>query len=140
VVPHAESQSEAVERLRLGLQIMALRALGDPDAADEAVQETLVRTLEALRGCQPKHPEKLGAVVRCIARHVIINTQSARRRRYRLEPTPPTARRSSLDEPLTARISAQGRESACWASLPGTATCHESTPCATDKRTGSDEN
>jgi len=37
VVPSAaEPQPEAVERLKLGLQIMALRALGDPDAANSA--------------------------------------------------------------------------------------------------------
>ena len=77
VPPGGKPELEAVEQLRLGLRIMALRALGDPEAAEEAVQETLVRALEALREGRPRDPEKLGAFVRGIARHVIAENPDA---------------------------------------------------------------
>lgn len=110
MVPHAESQSEAVERLRLGLQIMALRALGDPEAAEEVVQETLVRALEALRDGRPNDPEKLGAFVRGIARHVIADTQRARQRHAPLDVVESTACGTSQNDPLTALISTEERD------------------------------
>ena len=106
----AEPQPEAVERLRLGLQIMALRALGDPDAAEEAVQETLVRALEALRDGRPRDPEKLGAFVRAIARHVIADTQRAQRRSAPLDAAPQPARDASPDDPLTALVTTEERD------------------------------
>ena len=70
--PDRELEPEALEKLRLGLQIMALHALGDSDAAEEAVQETLVRAHEAVRNARLRDPDKLGAFVRtmrsCICR------------------------------------------------------------------------
>lgn len=111
VVPPAEPQPEALERLRLGLQIMALRALGDPDAAEEVVQETLVRAWEAMRAGRPDDPEKLGAFVRGIARHVIADTHRTRRRSPSLEAVHPEALGSDRDNPLAALISAEERAS-----------------------------
>ncbi len=111
VPPPTEPQLEALKRLRLGLQIMALRALGDSDAAEEAVQETLVRALEALRDGRPRDPEKLGAFVRGIARHVIADTHRARHRSSPLEAAPPTALGTDQNDPLKALISAEERDS-----------------------------
>lgn len=99
-----------VEQLRLGLQIMALRALGDPEAAEEAVQETLVRALEALRDGRPRDPEKLGAFVRGIARHVIADIHHARKRSAPLDAVPETQRRTSSDDPLGSLITAEERD------------------------------
>jgi RNA polymerase sigma factor (sigma-70 family) len=110
VSPAAEPQLEAVERLRLGLQIMALRALGDPDAAEEAVQETLVRTLEALRKGRLRDPQKLGAFARGIARHVIADALSARRRQVPLQAVSQTKRSSGSDNPLSTLISTEERD------------------------------
>lgn len=107
--PEGELESEAVERLRLGLQIMALRALGDPDAAEEAVQETLVRALEALRDGRLSDPEKLGAFVRGIARHVIADAHRARQRSAPLQAVPEGELGPSSDDPLTALITAEER-------------------------------
>jgi RNA polymerase sigma factor (sigma-70 family) len=66
--PAAESESD-LELLRSGIRLMALRALGDPDAADEVAQESLTRALEVIR-C-PEKTANLGAYVAGIARHVI---------------------------------------------------------------------
>lgn len=59
-----------LELLRGGLRIIALRALGDPDAADEAVQETLSRAVIALADGRLTDRAKLAAYVAGIARHV----------------------------------------------------------------------
>ncbi len=105
-----QPQPEVIERLRLGLQIMALRALGDPEAAEEAVQETLVRALEALRDGRVGDPEKLGAFVRGIARHVIADIHRARQRAAPLHAMPGAGPHSTGDDPLTALITAEERE------------------------------
>jgi RNA polymerase sigma factor (sigma-70 family) len=52
------------------LRIIALRALGDPDAADEAVQETLARAVIAIESGRIADATKLAAYVAGIARHV----------------------------------------------------------------------
>ncbi len=70
----AELSAVEIERLSTGVHIMALRALGDPRAAEEVSQETLVRTIQALRDGRPRDPGSLGAFVRGIARHVITDT------------------------------------------------------------------
>ena len=101
--PEGEPGLEVLERLRLGLQIMALRALRDPDAAEEAVQETLVRALEALRDGRPSNPEKLGAFVRGIARHVIADTHRARQSSARQQPLSDGGPATSGDDPLRER-------------------------------------
>jgi RNA polymerase sigma factor (sigma-70 family) len=59
-----------LERLRGGLRIIALRALGDADAAEEAVQETFARAVVALADSRLDDPAKLAAYVAGIARHV----------------------------------------------------------------------
>ncbi len=102
--PDREPKPEALEQLRLGLQIMALHALGDAEAAEEAVQETLVRALEALRNGRPRDPEKLGAFVRGIARHVVADVHHARQRTVSLDAMPGTERVTSTDNPLSALI------------------------------------
>jgi RNA polymerase sigma-70 factor (ECF subfamily) len=58
-----------LELLRSGIRLMALRALGDPDAAEEVAQESLSRALDVIR-C-PEKTANLGAYVAGIARHVI---------------------------------------------------------------------
>ena len=110
VPPTAGPEPAAIEQLRSGLQIMALRALGDLEAAEEAVQETLVRALEALRDGRPRDPEKLGAYVRGIARHVIAKTQHARQRQAPLEALPEAERGTNRNDPLTALVTAEERD------------------------------
>lgn len=59
-----------LEKLRPGLRIIALRALGDLDLADEAVQETIARAVAALAERRLEDPTKLAGYVAGIARHV----------------------------------------------------------------------
>lgn len=110
MVPPGGKPELQVEQLRLGLQIMALRALGDPEAAEEAVQESLVRALEALRDGRPRDPKKLGAFVRGIARHVIADAHHARRRTAPLDALPETQRGTVNDDPLSSLITDEERD------------------------------
>lgn len=71
---------ETIDRLRNGLRFIALRSLSDPDAAEEVVQETLARGLEGLRNGRPSDPAKIGAYLRGICRHVIVDTIRSRQR------------------------------------------------------------
>src|ERR1043166_2172237 len=68
--PQSALGIEELERLRPGLRLMALRALGTVQAADEAAQEPLARAIVALQNGQPGDPEKIPAFVTGIARHV----------------------------------------------------------------------
>jgi RNA polymerase sigma-70 factor (ECF subfamily) len=110
VSPDGEPELEAIERLRLGLQIMALRALGDPEAAEEAVQETLVRAVQALREGRPSNPENLGAFVHGIARHVIADVHRARKRSAGPHEMLEAGHATTADDPLTSLINTEERD------------------------------
>lgn len=90
-------ESVDLERLRSGLQIIALRALGDPDAAEEAVQETLARAVIALDEGRLDDPAKLGAYVAGIARHVCSHIRRDRKPTLSLEGADGSA--AQLNEP-----------------------------------------
>lgn len=106
----SELSSLEVETLRVGLRILALRRLGDADAAEEAVQETLARTVAALREGRGPNEASLGAFAAGIARHVIADMRRAEKRAIALDSihTPPA---DSAPDPLSALISATERES-----------------------------
>jgi RNA polymerase sigma-70 factor (ECF subfamily) len=89
---------------------MALRALGDPEAAEEAVQETLVRAVQALRDDRPTNPKNLGAFVHGIARHVIADVYRARQRSAGAHEMPEAGHTSTADDPLTALINSEKRD------------------------------
>ena len=82
---------ETLERLRTGLRLIALRSLSDAEAAEEVVQETLARGLEALDNGRLIDPDKLGAYFRGICHHVIVDTIRARQRTTRLDAMPERA-------------------------------------------------
>lgn len=65
----ARAEDVDLDLLRSGIRLMALRALADPDAADEVAQETLARAIDVLR-C-PDRTASLGAYLAGIARHII---------------------------------------------------------------------
>jgi DNA-directed RNA polymerase specialized sigma24 family protein len=75
----SEPGPDELERLRAGLEILALRSLRDREAAEEAVQEMLMRAVEAVKQGRIKNLEKLGVFVRGIARHVIADMIRARK-------------------------------------------------------------
>jgi len=71
VTDSATLDAADLDRLRSGLRIMALRAFGNRDVAEEVAQETLARAVAAVRAGQPSDPLKLAAYVAGIARNVI---------------------------------------------------------------------
>ncbi len=87
----SEAAAASLEPLRQGLHLLAVRALGTADAAEEAVQETLARAVAALARDQLADPAKLPAFVAGIARHVVIDMIRARRRLVSFEALPSTA-------------------------------------------------
>ena len=114
-----------LEQLRPGLQILALRALGDLDAAEEAVQETLVRAEEAVRNARLKDPDKLGAFVQGIARHVFADTHHALQRATPLDSVPESDRATGAPDPLSALITDEERKHVRKAMTQLSATDHE---------------
>ena len=98
-------EPDELDRLRAVLEIMAVRALGDMDAAEEAVQETLTRALQALRDGRLKEPDKLGAFVRGIARNVISEQIRDRKRLTELKTDPHSGTLPRSPDPLDLLIS-----------------------------------
>jgi RNA polymerase sigma-70 factor (ECF subfamily) len=87
---------------------MARRALNDAARAEDAVQETLARALKALRENRLREPEKLGAFVAAIARHVIADFHRESARTVPLRSMPETASAPDRD-PLESLISESER-------------------------------
>ena len=92
-----------LELLRSGIRLMALRALGDPDTADEVAQETLARAVDVLR-C-PGKTANLGAYVAGIARHVIADHFRAKGRLVSIDQVDPDALHTDSIDSLTALCS-----------------------------------
>jgi len=101
--------AEALEHLRPGLELLALRTLGSADASREAVQETLARAVVALANGQPSDPAKLPAFVAGIARHVVVDMLRAARRVVPLDALPAADHPSSNTDALSALVSAAER-------------------------------
>jgi len=75
--------------LREGLRIMAARAVGDEDTAEDIVQEALLRALKSVSLEVAQDPQRLGAYVGGIARNVIADVhRAARSARARTTPPP----------------------------------------------------
>jgi len=103
------SASDALEHLRPGLELLALRTLGSLDASREAVQETLARAVVALANGKPSDPDKLPAFVAGIARHVIVDMLRAARRVVPLDTLPAGDPPASAADALSALVSAAER-------------------------------
>ncbi len=74
--PDAENLTEL---LRCGLEYVALRALGDREEARDALQETVARTLEAVRKGSVPPGVRLPAFAYGVLRHVIADTLQRQR-------------------------------------------------------------
>jgi RNA polymerase sigma factor (sigma-70 family) len=83
-------------RLATGVRIMAQLRLGDKDLAEDVAQETLVRTLAAIAAGRLGDPAHLGAFVRGIAIHVVIDAQRLLNRATNLDLDPEACAVSSL--------------------------------------------
>jgi RNA polymerase sigma factor (sigma-70 family) len=99
------AQDELV-RLRNGLRIMALQRLGDPEAAEEAAQESLARVLQALHEGRLEHPAKLGAFARSIAHHVVVDMIRTRFR-HQAFGSEEEQRTAIAPDPLSALVSGE---------------------------------
>lgn len=88
-----------IELLRSGIRLMALRALGDADLADEVAQETLSRAVAVINA--PHLTANLGAYVAGIARHVIADHYRARERVATMTEAAFEAVRDGAADPLT---------------------------------------
>lgn len=98
-----------LEKLRPGLRIIALRALGDVDLADEAVSETIARAVAALAEGRLDDPAKLPAYVAGIARHVCAHVLRDRKQTVAADDELAQLRHPQLQttsDPLEALISA----------------------------------
>jgi RNA polymerase sigma factor (sigma-70 family) len=102
----SDAAAASLEPLRSGLHLLAVRALGTADAAEEAVQETLARAVSALARGQLADPAKLAAFVAGIARHVVIDMVRARRRLVSLDALPSEAHPSHDPDALGALVTA----------------------------------
>lgn len=101
--------------LTRGLTLLALRALGTADDAEEAVQETLARALEAVRAGRVPAGVPLPAFVYGIARHVLADAGRRRKKeRTHLDSdlTPLAAAQSS---PLESLIRQEEQDQVRWA-------------------------
>ena len=82
-----------------GIRFLALRALGDPDAANDVAQETVLRAWRASGGRQGGQIRDPAAFVYGIARHVIADARRTRGQTVTLDVATPTAatERDALD-------------------------------------------
>ncbi len=92
-----------LELLRSGILLMALRALGDPEAAEEVAQESLSRAVDVIRS--PGATANLGAYVAGIARHVIADHFRAKERVGSISREAFEAVRDDSTDPLTVLCS-----------------------------------
>ena len=93
-----EIEGIELEVLRAGIRLMALRAFGNADLADEVAQESIVRAFHSLRSSRP---EKLGPFVAGIARHIIADIIRVRPREVPLDGLAPDSEPQTHSDPLT---------------------------------------
>ncbi len=109
MAPEGERDSgEPLESLRDGVELVALRALGDLEEAREAAQETLARAFGAVSAGRVPAGVPLAAFVHGIARHVVADVL---RRRVREQGNPANDPPTTADpSPLERLISTEERE------------------------------
>jgi len=104
----ADRRSSELVTLVPGLEIIVTRALGPGDDARDAVQEVLVRALDAIEQDRPIHGP-LAAFVHGIAAHVIADALRARHR-FLASDAEPDSLRAPLPDALERLIDAQEQE------------------------------
>lgn len=103
-------ESELARRFRDRLRLFAVRRLRDETAAEDVVQETLRRVLEALRQGRLDEPEALPAYVFQTARHVCSRRhRSATRKRRALDRLSRFLPWERQEDPLTELIAEERR-------------------------------
>jgi len=101
--------------LTRGLTLIALRALGTSDDAQEAVQEILARAMEAVRAGRVPADVPLAAFVHGIARHVLADIARSRRKEGQHLDTALTPLAASQPSPLECLIRQEECDQVNWA-------------------------
>lgn len=79
-----EAEAELVRRMAPRIRLYGLRHLRDEQAAQDLAQQVLVTTLEALRACRLREPEKLASFVLGTCRTTVLDLRRNAQRRERL--------------------------------------------------------
>jgi RNA polymerase sigma-70 factor (ECF subfamily) len=101
--------------LTRGLTLIALRALGSADEAQEAVQEILARALEAIRAGRVPAEVPLHAFIYGIARHVLSDAKRRHKKEGQHLDTELTPLAASQPSPLECLIRQEERDQVNWA-------------------------
>lgn len=96
-----EAEAEMCRRMAPRIRLYGLRHLRSPSAADDLMQQVLVKVLEALRAARLLEPDKLAAYVLGTCRMTVLDQRRNRHRQETLlamfgndlAPTPPPAPR-----------------------------------------------
>jgi RNA polymerase sigma-70 factor (ECF subfamily) len=79
-----EAEAELFRRMAPRIRLYGLRHLRDENAAQDLTQQVLVTTLEALRACRLREPEKLTSFVLGTCRQSVLDMRRNAQRRERL--------------------------------------------------------
>jgi len=79
-----EAEAELFRRMAPRIRLYGLRHLRDEHAAEDLAQQVLVTTLEALRACRLREPEKLVSFVLGTCRMTVLDLRRNARRKHRL--------------------------------------------------------
>src|SRR6185503_19101754 len=75
-----EAEAELCRRMGPRIRLYGLRHLRSPSAADDLVQQVLLKTLQALRAARLREPDKLAQFVLGTCRMTVIDLRRAGRR------------------------------------------------------------
>src|SRR5580704_5769971 len=79
-----EAEAELFRRMAPRVRLYGLRHLRDEHAADDLTQQVLITTLEALRACRLRDPEKLASFVLGTCRMTVLDLRRGAQRKERL--------------------------------------------------------
>ena len=79
-----EAEAELFRRMAPRVRLYGLRHLRDHQAADDLTQQVLIATLEALRACRLRDPEKLASFVLGTCRMTVLDLRRGAQRKQRL--------------------------------------------------------
>lgn len=101
---------QVLERLRTGLRLIALRSLNDADAAEEVVQETLLRGMQAIAAGRFHDHGSVGAYFRGICRHVVVDRVRKSHRTTSLDALPEQADGNPSNDALQTLVSREQKQ------------------------------
>ena len=81
---HREAETEMCRRMAPRIRLYGLRHLRSAAAADDLVQQVLLKTIEALRAGRLREPEKLGPFVLGTCRMTVLDLRRTARRQEEL--------------------------------------------------------